>query len=207
MQIALFGGAFDPPHLGHQQIAESLISQKIVDEVWFVPTGVHDFGKNMTSAEHRVAMLKLMIDGKSGSGAKTSENLAEDKVSKSPKTRVEDCELKRKGVSYSIDTLNQLSAEYPEHEFSWVIGSDNLESFHLWGDYEAMLEKYNFYAYPRKGFAMKPLYEGMIALENMKEVEISSTEVREKIKKGGKSVDDLVDSRVRKYIEKYGLYK
>jgi len=182
--IILFGGVFDPPHLGHQQVTKQLLEKNIADEVWYVPTEVHDFEKNMTDSGHRVAMLKLILQDHS---------------------RIELCEIERGGVSHTYDTLKQLSAKHPDINFSWVIGADNLEKFHLWYQYEQMLKEFKFYVYPRKDCAMKPLYEGMIPLQDFKEVVVSSTEIREKTKKG-EPVKRLVDVGVEKYMIDNQLY-
>jgi nicotinate-nucleotide adenylyltransferase len=191
MQIILFGGAFDPPHVGHQQITQSLLDQQLADEVWYVPAKEHPFSKPMSSAAHRLAMLKLIIDN--------------------PKVKIETYELEKDGVSYSRDTLDHLSNQYPEHTFSWIIGSDNLPDFHKWEDsqgrgYQDLLANYKFYVYPRKDYPMKPLYDHMLPLENVKEVEASSTEAREKIKQN-KEIKGLIDQAVISYISQHQLYK
>jgi len=184
MKIILFGGAFDPPHRGHQQVVKNILQKKIADELWYVPVGTHDFQKEMSSAEHRVAMLKLILQDN---------------------TRIEDCEINRPGVDHTYDTLNELSDLYPEHEFSFLIGSDNLEKFHLWGSYEKMLKRYKFYVYPRKNFPMK-LLNNMIALKNSSEIDVSSTQIRSLVE-NGKSVEELVGLEMAEYIKKNNLYK
>jgi len=184
MKIILFGGAFDPPHRGHQQVVKNILQKKIADELWYVPVGTHDFQKEMSSAEHRVAMLKLILQDN---------------------TRIEDCEINRPGVDHTYDTLNELSDLYPEHEFSFLIGSDNLEKFHLWGSYEKMLKRYKFYVYPRKNFPMK-LLNNMIALKNFSEIDVSSTQIRSLVE-NGKSVEELVGLEMAEYIKKNNLYK
>ena len=183
-QIILFGGAFDPIHLGHQQITENLLKQNIASKVWYVPTGTHDFAKKMTNAKHRLAMLKLILIHN---------------------TRVEICELEREGISHTFDTLEQLSNLYRNKEFSWVIGSDNLAQFHLWHNWQQALKKYKFYVYPRKNFVMQPLYDGMIALKNMPEVAISSTNIRQKLEQKN-SINGLVDEKIEAYILAKSLY-
>ena len=93
MNIVLFGGAFDPPHLGHQHITQSLLDQKIADEVWYVPTKEHPFSKPMTPAKHRLAMLELIVTD--------------------PRIKIEEYELDKEGISYSRDTLDFLSQSHP----------------------------------------------------------------------------------------------
>jgi len=190
MQIILFGGAFDPPHLGHQQVTQSLLEQNITEEVWYVPAKEHPFSKEMSPARHRLAMLELIIAD--------------------PRIKIEHYELDKEGISYSRDTLDYLSAKYPEHSFSWVVGSDNLPDFHKWGDsqgrgYQDLLANYRFYVYPRKGFPMKPLYDNMAPLTNVKEVVASSTEAREQVK-ANQPIDQLVDPAIADYIQAHDLY-
>lgn len=160
MHICLFGGAFDPPHVGHQQVSKSLLEHSICDEVWFVPVKQHPFGKEVRTNGHREKMLELILD---------------------PKMRVEEYEMNKSGKSYSFDTLEALSKQYPQHTFSWVIGSDNLEKFNLWGNYEQLLKKYKVYVYPRQDFPFSPMQKGMIPLDNFTEVTVSSTDIRDRL--------------------------
>lgn len=192
MKVILFGGAFDPPHLGHHSITKNILDQGIADQVWYVPAKTHPFAKKLTSDKHRLAMLNF-LDGTDS------------------RTKIETYELDKDGVSFSHETLDALTEKYPEHKFAWLIGSDNLAKFHLWGDsksrnFKEMLAKYPFYVYPRKGYAFSPLYENMIPLENMDEIEVSSTEVREKINHK-QSIDDLVMDEIINYIQDNKLYR
>lgn len=183
-KIILFGGAFDPIHLGHQQVVVNLLQQRLADEVWYVPTGTHDFAKKMTDAKHRLEMLRLILIANA---------------------KIETCELERTGISHTLDTLEQLNNQHPDKKFSWVIGSDNLAKFHLWNNWKKMLNKYQFYVYPRQNFKMQPLRDGMIALDNMPEAAISSTDVRQKLEQKI-SISGLVDKKVKNYILEKGVY-
>jgi len=191
MKIILFGGAFDPPHLGHHLIVKNILDLKLADEVWYVPAKTHPFAKKLTDNNHRLAMLEFLV--------------ADDH-----RTKIETYELDKDGISYSHETLDALAEKYPEHEFAWLIGSDNLPKFHLWGDsqgrdFKDMLGKYSFYVYPRKGHPFSPLYGNMIALENMAEIEVSSTLVRDMIKHQ-QDLSKLVRDEVIQYIKKNKLY-
>lgn len=191
MKIALFGGAFDPPHLGHRQVVASLLEQNLVSEVWLVPTGIHDFNKQMLPSKHRLKMLELL--------------LAAFPASLQKKVRIELCELNRPGVSHTIDTLDQLAQQHSTHQFSWVIGSDNLEKFHLWERYQQILAKYLVYVYPRVSFAMNPLYTGMVPLVGVEQVRVSSTEIKQKVKEK-LSIEGLLPSTILQYITDNQLY-
>jgi len=191
MHISLFGGAFDPPHLGHLQVITDLLLNKIADQVWLVPTGVHDFQKMMHSADDRLEMLELLI--------------SQLPINLQKQTRIESCELERPGISHTIDTLEYLSAKYPQHTFSFVIGSDNLDKFHLWHGYQRILEKYKVFVYPRANFPMKPFYQGMIALLNVKPIVVSSTEIKKRLKEE-LSVTDYLPNSILDFITHNKLY-
>ena len=200
MRITLFGAAFDPPHLGHQQIAVSLLKENLTDAVWLIPVKEHPFGKRLASVADRLAMTRLL--------ARSIQVELSDgnKVNNKQAVRVETFELDVPGISYTFRTLLSLSAKYPEHQLSFVIGSDNLVTFHKWDQYEAMLAQVPFFVYPRHGFLFKPLYQGMTPMPNMEEVEISSTWVREQLKIG-ENIAEMVPSSIVKYIVDHKLYR
>lgn len=164
MRIALFGGAFDPPHLGHLQVIQQLLEHDLADQVWVIPVGQHDFLKQLSGAKWRVEMLELL--------------LTELPVALGAVASINHCELERKGVSHTVDTLNQLQQQYPEHRFSWVIGSDNLAKFHLWDRYQLILANYPVLVYPRSGYPFKPLYPNMQPLVQLAKVDVSSTQIK-----------------------------
>lgn len=195
----LFGGSFNPPHLGHQQMVEAVLQANLADQVWYLPVGIHDFGKHIAPAQDRLAMLQLILP--------PAGSVLASRV------RIEDCELRRSGVSHSADTLDYLAARYPQHQFSFLIGSDNLAKFHLWQDREGrdfhyLLSCYPVFVYPRQGFPFKPFYENMLALENLPAVDISSTQVRASFQNQAdeRFLVKLLDKKIIKYIQERGLY-
>lgn len=191
MNICLFGSAFDPIHLGHQTIAVQMLEKKLCDEVWFVPVNQHPFGKKVEANGRRVEMIEAVI---------------RNQVSEfREKMKISTYELEKEGKSYSFETLEFLSSRHPDIQFSWLMGSDNLEHFHLWKDYKLILKKYGVYVYPRKGFDFSPFYEGMIKVEDVPEIEISSTMIREKLQKE-ESISGLVHPEVERYIAFNKLY-
>ena len=184
MHIALFGGGFDPPHKSHLTIAQNILSAHLVDEIWFVPCGSHPFNKNMSGAKHRLQMTRLMLQ----------ENM-----------RVIDYEIKKTGKSFSYKTLSYFSKKYPPDTFSWIIGSDQLTSFHKWGSYKQLLEDFTIYVYPCAGHPFVPYYDGMVLLHNLPAQSISSTQIRTLLAKD-LSVDGLLHPEVLCYIQKHALY-
>ncbi|PIY80668.1 MAG: nicotinate (nicotinamide) nucleotide adenylyltransferase [Candidatus Pacebacteria bacterium CG_4_10_14_0_8_um_filter_42_14] len=184
MNIALFGGAFDPPHEGHHLVATTILKEHKVDEVWFLPAREHPFLKPLSSGKDRVAMLELIL---------------------SPGLKIETFELETDGISYTYKTLVALQEKYPDHNFSFVIGSDNLKSFDKWDEYEELVREFPFFVYPRPGFPMEPLFPNMTALSDETMVTASSTEVRERLARG-ESISELVEPVVEDYIRRQALY-
>lgn len=180
MNIALFGGSFNPPHNGHLMIAQQMLDFSDSDEVWFLPNYGQAPPKPVASVEDRLAMTKLLV---------------------LPRTRVSTIEIDNKLSGETIDILPFLPKE---HRFSFVIGSDLLQSFSTWRDWQKLLAAMPFWVYPRHGFPLAPLHAGMRALSG-EEINISSTDVRERVARG-LSIDQCVPVAVAEYIQKHGLY-
>lgn len=187
MNIALFGGAFDPPHLGHAQVVSSLLQEQIAEEVWYLPVKNHHFAKQMSSVEKRIEMLELVV------GNQTA-------------VKIELYETQQEGVNYTYRTMMALQQQYPEHTFSFVIGSDNLAGYHRWLEKHPLLLDLPFYVYPREGFLFEPLYPNMTPLAGMETVTVSSTDIRARVQ-AGESISGLVLPEVERYIEKHQLYR
>jgi nicotinate-nucleotide adenylyltransferase len=194
MKVAVFGGSFDPPHQAHQVIPQYLLENKIVDQVWLEPAKRHPFGKEMSSDTDRVAMLELLLQ---------TEKL--HSWVESGQLRIDRYEVEHPEVSYSFSTLQALSQKFPHITFSWIIGADNLSSFHKWYKYTDLLQKFTVYVYPREGYSLKPIHTGMIVLEGVPELDDSSTEVRQKVR-SGQSLRGLVDPSIAEYINHHGIY-
>jgi nicotinate-nucleotide adenylyltransferase len=198
MQIALFGGSFDPPHLAHHQVVLEMLRQQLVDEVWYVPAKKHPFGKEMSSDDHRLKMVQLMLADEQG--------LTTEIKKLHHHIRIETYELDHPSISYSLNTLDYFSQTQPQHTFSWVIGSDNVASFAKWHHYQELLKKYQVWVYPRAHYAMEPLLKGMTPLKDMHKVDISSTEIRQRVRTG-ESIKGLVSPSVAEYLSLAGLYQ
>ena len=190
MKIALFGGAFDPPHLGHRVVANSLIKNKVADEVWFVPVFKHPWAdrynkKYLASYDSRVEMLDLTVGDIDG--VQTAHY---------------------KDISFTFNTLEFFSKEYPEHDFSWVMGSEYLGRFDDFLKGHPQLIDYPFYIYPRAGFEFNEELkkQNMTFLYNMPEIKASSTEVK-KMVKNNNDFSNLVTKPVKEFIEENSLYK
>lgn len=185
MHIALFGGTFDPPHLGHQSVARYLITQNLVDQVWFVPVYTHPWAKSLhktqlTSYPHRFEMVSLMIEN----NMKVAEF---------------------KDVSFTLPTIEYFEKSYPQHQFSWVMGSEYLPKFHLFLESHPALINKPIFIYPREGHPLTPLTPNMKALTQAPLVTISSTQIRQRACKN-ESIQHLVTFKVSTYILTHNLY-
>lgn len=163
-KIALFGGAFDPPHNGHQQVAQSLLELEYVDQVWYVPVFRHPWAEKigkvfLTDYLLRVEMLKMILT----QGTKIAHY---------------------RDVSFTYPTLEYFHKKFPEHQFFWVMGSEYLPKFDLFLKDHPKLMDYPIFVYPRYGFPVKNLYQNMIPLNGVDQINISSSMIRDKVKSG-----------------------
>lgn len=184
MNIGIFGGVFNPPHIGHLMIARQVLDFTDIEEIWFLPNyGQHPPKPHVAPVADRLAMTKLL---------------------KLPKTRVSTIE-----IDYKLDgnTINLLPYLPKEHAYTFLMGSDWLPYFTQWGQWEELLERLPFLVFPRAGHPMEPLYKNMTPLDDplLVVTNISATKVRERVK-AGLSVDQLVPREIAAYIKKHGLY-
>jgi nicotinate-nucleotide adenylyltransferase len=192
MKIALFGGTFDPPHTGHLLIAEYILKNTIypIDELWFVPTyNQRYFGidpqKMASSYEVRLEMISCM-----------SRSISNTQVS-----------ILEKEHALSGQTKDLFLWLPKENDYCFIIGTDQLVSFHRWSEYEMLLATMPFLVYPRAGYPAEPLYQNMIVIDGEAPVtNFSSTMVREMIGKGERA-DGIILPEVYELIQKHGLYR
>ena len=132
MNIGLYFGTFNPIHVGHLIIANYMVENSDLDEVWLVVTPHNPFKKKKTLLEnyHRLELVHL-----------ATENY--DKIKPS------DIEFNLPQPNYTVHTLAHISDTYPQHRFSLIMGEDNLKSLHKWKNYETILEHHHIYVYPR----------------------------------------------------------
>ena len=201
MRVGVFGGTFDPPHIGHMEIAGQILKSGLVDKVLFVPafTPPHKTDKPVTDAMHRLAMLRLALK-------------------KYPSFDISEIEyVRKKSPSYTFDTMVELEKLMPDDQLLLLIGSDSLRQLHTWNSPQELVRKWEIIVYPRNG-EMPSLEElkgfwpedtAGTLLKNiikMPFIEISSTEIRKTIANNG-NVDTLIDPAVSGYINLHGLYR
>jgi nicotinate-nucleotide adenylyltransferase len=194
VRIGILGGTFDPVHVGHLVIAEQARHQLALDEVLFIPAGEpwRKADRAITPAEHRLAMLRLAIDGNDAFG-------------------ISDIELRRPGPSYTADTLAALAGERLDDAFWFIVGADALQDMKHWRDPERIAAHARIAAAPRAGAATVPIDGAPIPAERIDEFEcpalhISSTGIRADVR-AGKSIRYLVPEGVRRYIAEHRLYR
>ncbi|MBF4471662.1 nicotinate (nicotinamide) nucleotide adenylyltransferase [Flavobacterium sp. HJJ] len=192
MKIGLYFGTFNPIHVGHLIIANHMAEHSDLDQVWMVVTPHNPLKKksSLLDDHHRLQMVYLATED-------------------FPKIKPSDIEFKLPQPNYTVNTLVHLEEKYPNHEFSLIMGEDNLKSFHKWKNYEAILEHHNIYVYPRISSEAENLElknHPKIHLIDAPVVEISSTSIRENVKKG-KNVQPLLPNKVWEYIDHNNFYK
>lgn len=211
----LFGGTFNPIHLGHLKVAEEVIRRLPLDRILFIPSYIppHKTSREVVPVRHRLEMVKIACQGH-------------------PAFLVSDVEARRPGPSYSIVTLRRLKEAQPDDQFFFIVGTDAFLEIETWKDYDRLLRECSFVVVSRPGFgikstekvierikseavlvsggqaAFKPedLKPGRLYLVEARTPDISSTEVRKRLQ-AGQPITDLVPSGVEKYIAKHKLYR
>ena len=190
MKIGLFFGSFNPVHVGHLVIAGYMANHTELKQLWFI-VSPHNPLKSKNDLIHmydRLEMAKLATEH--------AGNI-----------RVSDIEFNLPKPSYTIDTLIHLKEKYPEHEFSLIMGSDNLQSLKKWKNYELILRDYRILVYPRPGYESSEFNDHpAVTMTNTPLMEISSTFIRRSFKEG-KSIRFFVPDPVLDFIESKSLYK
>lgn len=180
MRIGILGGSFDPIHSGHISLANRAKQLLNLDEVWILPSSLTPLkDRKLTNDEDRKNMILMSI-------------------ASYPHLKLCTLEMERKGVSYTIDTIKQLKQMYPEHDFYWMIGNDQLKQFDLWKEPEQICELVHVICFNRDHEIVSTSYN--IQTLHMDDVLVSSSEIR-----NGYKLDYLCDG-VLDYIYEHRLY-
>ena len=187
MRIGVFGGSFDPVHVGHLIVAEAAADLLQLEKILFVPARVQPFkvGQHSASAEARVEMLQLAI----------ADN---------PGFSLDRREIEREGPSYTVDTLRELHSETPQDELFLLVGADAAWDLPRWHEAETLSRYANLIALSRPGFEM-PEFEMISRAVDVPAISLSATHIRRSVCSGG-SLRYLLPSAVLEYIESNGLY-
>ncbi len=193
MKIGIFGGSFNPPHKMHVDMVKDLINKQYVDKVILVPTGSkYKYKNNLLPDQNRVDMLEILVN-------------------KNNNLKVSDYELKDE-VVYTYQTLRYFKELYPNDEIYFICGADNLSYMDKWMNGKEILSNYKILVNKRNGENILEIlerfkeYKDNIIIADIEQRDVSSTEIREKIK-NGEDVLDLIDKDVYKYIKDNGLYE
>lgn len=198
-KIGIMGGTFDPIHNGHLLLAEYARTHFQLDKILFIPTGnpPHKEKNYITLDKHRYNMVLLAIN--------SNENFI-----------LSTMEMDREGITYTIDTIKALKSMYEDTDLYFIMGSDSLLQIHKWKDYKKLLNSCKFIVAKRPGYnnnmvdrAIEELntqFNSSIFSMEASLLDISSSEIRERIKKG-LSISYLVPRPVEIYIQKNKLYR
>jgi nicotinate-nucleotide adenylyltransferase len=187
--VGLFGGSFNPPHVAHQLVALYLL-ETCVDEVWFVPTYSHPFGKQLAAFDHRVAMCELAT---APLGARVRVSRAEEDLAKKPDFV----------SSRTLDLIEHLEAQHRDAALRLVIGTDILGETDKWHRWDEVTRRAPLIVVGRTGYALPP---GSVAT-GVTMPEVSATKVRELLASGDvPGAAALLPQTVLRYIARHGLY-
>lgn len=202
MNIGLYFGTYNPIHVGHLIIANYMVEYTNLDQVWLVVTPQNPLKKKSTLLEdyHRYAMVEMAV-------------LDNDKL------KASNIEFKLPQPSYTINTLTYLKEKHPKHQFSLIMGEDNLRTFHKWKNYEQILENHKIYVYPRaltEQERIEMIESASVgnSFSNKKNIiicdapvmKISASFIRDAIK-NKKDTRYLLTEVVYKYVQEMNFYK
>lgn len=190
-EVGLYFGSFNPIHVGHLIIANAMLQHGGMDEVWFVVSPQNPFKQRSTllADHHRMAMVRRAVD----------DNY---------RLKACDVEMHLPVPSYTVVTLAALEERYPEQQFSLIMGSDNLDNFDKWRNYQYILDHYNIYVYPRPGHDLNRWqgHPAITMVSQCPQLEISSSYIRAQIE-AGRSVQYLLTEPVWQYCTEMHFYE
>ncbi len=192
-KIGLFFGSFNPIHIGHLILANYILENSDMDELWFVVSPQNPFKdkKSLLKDHNRLDMVQLAVKNY-------------------PNMRASNVEFSLPQPSYTSDTLTYLREKHPDYSFSLIMGEDNLNGLHKWKNAELLLKNYHIIVYPRifENEKKDPEYLGHenISLVKAPIIELSATEIRNMIK-AGKNVRPMLPPEVFDYLDGSSFYK
>jgi nicotinate-nucleotide adenylyltransferase len=198
VRTGIFGGTFDPVHIAHLRVAEEVAEKQKLDRVIFVPAGHPPHRRApLAAAEHRLAMVRLGVAG-------------------NPRFAVSDCELKRTGPSYTVDTLAYFKSHFPQDRLFLLMGTDQLLELHRWHEVSRLLALAKVVAFSRPGLTLptakhilgpqgSPLSPRAYCVQTVSGLDISATVIRQRARQN-ESLRYLVPNSVERYLRMHGLY-
>ena len=193
MKTCIFGGTFDPPHIGHLLIAQTVFESENFERLIFVPANISPAKKNGDSSppEERSKMLEIALIN-------------------NPNFEISDLEINREGISYTVDTIREFvdKLKLDKKDLFFLMGSDTLKSFHTWKDPEKILSLCNIIVAIRPGFTPSDIPQWVldsVRFANIPRFEVSSTNIRRRWREG-KTIRYMVTKEVWEYIDEKDLY-
>ena len=189
MRLGLFGGRFDPPHIGHLLAAQGALETLRLDRLLFLPSPTPPHKAAVAGPEARYDMTVLA----------TADH---------PRFFTSRLELKRSGPSYTFDTVTEVRETHPQAQLFFITGADAYRDVHTWHRAEELVHSVNMVAVPRPGYTLEALrapFKGVQVLDT-RLCEVSSTEVRARLA-ARRSVRYLVPQAVESYLAKHHLYR
>ena len=189
MKTGIFSGSFNPIHIGHLALANYLCEFAGLDEVWFVVSPLNPLKDeaDLLDNDLRLEMVSLAIGNY-------------------PKFKASDFEFTLPRPSYTVQTLRLLKDQYPDREFHLIIGADNWQQFHLWKEYETILNTTQILVYPRPGYEVQEnKLPHTIKVVKAPLLDISSTFIRQSLQTG-KDISFFLPREVYQYIKEKQLY-
>lgn len=189
MKIGLFFGSFNPVHHGHLIIAQYLLSETELEQIWMIVSPQNPFkhSSQLLNEYQRLHLVRLATE-------------------KTPNIIPVDIEFRLPKPSYTINTLTYLHEKYPQHEFCLIMGSDSVQNLPKWKNAEMIMNNYSVYAYKRPGFDISDTLVKKLIQVEAPLLMISSSYIRDLIQRG-KPVNFLMPEEVRIEIERSGYYR
>jgi len=183
MRIAIYSGSFNPVHNGHLAIAKKAVEQAGVDELWFLVSPQNPLKKDciLWPENDRYSMVKIAVEHE-------------------PFLKASDYEFQLPRPTFTINTLDSLKSDYPQHDFVLLVGGDNLSIIQRWYKSQRILDDYGLIVYPRPGYSIeKFLDHPNVQIINAPLLQISATDIRRKIM-NGEPFEELLPPKVAEYI-------
>lgn len=191
LKVGLYFGSYNPIHIGHLAIANYMVEYTDIDQLWFVVSPQNPFKKktNLLDDYNRLELVNRAVEG-------------DDRL------RASNIEFTLPKPSYTVDTLAYLKDQHPNYHFQILMGSDNLENFHKWKNYETIVENYGVIVYPRPGFDKSKVqfHKNITVADGAPQMEISSSFIRDAIY-NKKDVRHFLPQKTWEYIDEMNFYK
>ncbi len=189
MRIGIYGGSFDPPHIGHRLVASDACEALALDRLWIVPVGIQPLKADMpagASGTDRLALARLAFAG-------------------DPRFEVSPMEVEREGLSYTVETIEEFARRFPGAELFFLVGRDALSDLERWRDPQRIRELATLAVLDRSGEHGASGVEGREVVVTTRRIDVSSTEIRRRVR-AGMRITGFVPDSVEQFISTNGLY-